>query len=1226
MPREHYDDLFLDYVYGLLDPAEVESLRAHVETCSPCRLALTEAEGQQRELARAARVVERVPFFTIPGQAPQTAIIPGSATPAAATPTFTADAPPATGIKPAVSPTSAVVSTPLSTPAPRPRRSPWRRYLLVSAAAAAVLVAAAALHQAYQSELSVYEVEVARLRKDVETVDARFAALQAKVPKETQERARLLKEQLPPQLEVVGPAYVHPDNPPKLQVVARGLDGQPRDAEVTMTPLATAKDPAAKDAAAKEPAQPKDLTQQVDKITGAGIVQLQEAPGEEALSVRVEAKAVRGKAVIAETIQLAEPTYASHLTLNKSLYYVGDLLFFRALTLDRYSLKPPAQPLALRFTLSDANGRVWRELPAHTASGGISGGEFALTGDLVNGSYTLQVNAADGASTKIVPQARTLEILRADTPQIAFDRNVYKPGETFGVTVRGGGQPGNSAFANKQVDVSLQVDGKAAPQGPNQAPGPYQTRFDNDGNLPKMEFRLPPEIKNTAEIVIDPKDGKGDNKLIQAVPVVPSERTIDLFPEGGDLVAGALNRVYYRVRAPQGEPIPLEGHVIVLAGTKVLHDSKSRHGAGSFDFTPDPNETYAVRVTGPSGATTIADPFGKLGIQRQGIVLHAPDTVVREGTPLALVIRGQGAPRRVLLQTNCRGQIVDQRYLDVRPGDNPVKVQPAPGAAGVLRVTALDVSPAGFVPLAERLLYVIPEKRLDVLCQNSAGPGPYAAGGSTTLNFHWADEHKNTGPAWLMATVVDEKYRADRSEPSLAAHFYLAGDLGGDDLDSANFMLSDAPESRQALDVFLGTHGWRRFVRGENPPLVATPPAATPKRNIAVASQTVAKSDAKPAAASVAAGFFNRRANAPSELQKTYQAELEKEVSALIDQANRERNSLVDDKDTALQVFSQAVRDLAEFRQLPGVYFRLGLGILTVLLLVVGAGFLTVGLFRLVRKKEESPTACFAGAFSCLFACLLLYFVAGRMPAEGLANTAPPANMQPSAWPVFSAENLKVAAGTEAKKTDAALALAPVGYFAPLTLAPADPARQTTGVAAPKSGVAAELTKHADNPATRAQTFNANQSQLRTQGNLQRQVNEAAGEPLMKRRFEEAAAKAKSLAPAPPLAAGAKMESPSRPGGYGGSRDGADKKVETEFNMGIYAREYAYRGTGQRSYADFPDTLLWQPAVFSVNGQAQVSFDLPQNAGVYRVLVFANSPDGRLGFYEGTLEVQPNAK
>jgi uncharacterized protein YfaS (alpha-2-macroglobulin family) len=67
--------------------------------------------------------------------------------------------------------------------------------------------------------------------------------------------------------------------------------------------------------------------------------------------------------------------------------------------------------------------------------------------------------------------------------------------------------------------------------------------------------------------------------------------------------------------------------------------------------------------------------------------------------------------------------------------------------------------------------------------------------------------------------------------------------------------------------------------------------------------------------------------------------------------------------------------------------------------------------------------------------------------------------------------------------------------------------------------------------------------------------------------------------------------------------------------------EYAFR----KKSADVQDTVLWLPVLRLKEGRAEVGFDVPQNPTNYRVLINAHTPDGRLGAYQGTLEVRPKA-
>lgn len=1178
MANEHFHEQVWEYVYGLLDKTETENLRAHAAACPSCQAALTEAEGQQQLLARAARVVAVVPAFTAPGQQLEPETAP---------------------------PPPAMVVSPVVAPANPSRRSIVRRYWPAWAAAAALLGIAVGLNEVHRGDVARQEVEVAQLKKNLDALDGRFATLKGNVAKEKQVRARTLQEQIPPQMQVLGAVQVRPEAPVPVQVTTRGVDGQLQPSTVTTT--------------VKE--NGKLLYENTERIDGAGTIQVPalKLPAQKTgpLKVTVEARNNSGKATtMEETLRVTEPTNASHLALNKSIYYVGEVLFFRTLTLDRYNLKPPEQALPLRFTLLDAQGRAVKELQGQTGPGGVSGGELALTQDLMAGNYSFQVAAAAHNQGLVVPQTRNLEILRGETPQIEFDRYQYKPGDNIGFNFRAGGQMGNNPYANKNVTIDLKADGQHVPQSQlqagqtmdapiaNQAGGSVQTRLDREGNLNNFRLTLPPQIKNGAQLVIGLQDGKKDNKLVQSIPVLASETNIEFFPEGGDLVAGVANRVYYRVLNGQGVPVDHGGRVLLLASKKVLIDSEHQRGLGTFTFTPDSRESYTVRITGSETATEIHKPFDKLGIKAQGLVLHAPNAVNREGTPVAVVVRNQGPARRLLLQTSCRGQIVEQQYVDAPAGSRTVNLAPSPGANGILRVTALEVSGNQLVPVAERLLFRVPEKRLDVSCQISNGAGPFPLGSRVNMKIKATDEKKNPGPTWMLAAVVDEKFQADKHERSLPIHFYMAGEFSGDALDNTDLVLTETPGSWQALDLFLGTQGWRRFVRGETPPLLALNDKA------AVESK---------AATPPAVAFFSHENTTSQKVQDQYQAALQKEVSELIERANRERADLLEQREVSLQVFGQAVRDLADLQLRPRTVARLAAGVLWLVLLVAAGVFLSVGLFRLVRRQDERPTGCFAGAFACLFACLMIYVLAARMPQEDTAHSADVSATSAPNWPEFVAD--PVTRPSDPTKDGVVPPSPPQGYFLAQTApAPADKQRPATQPHVYSERAALDLAKRGDNP--RALNPNNFAAPRPGNGDARRlmQENLQTNEEL-RQRFLQAEAKAKEqqAGSSPQKKAKALPQSASPAKGMGGLGATGDRVLASE----TYLRQYAHRVPAHGGRLDLQDTLLWHPTLFSADGTTDVSFDLSQNLSTYRILVYANSPSGRLGFYEGRLETRP---
>jgi hypothetical protein len=53
------------------------------------------------------------------------------------------------------------------------------------------------------------------------------------------------------------------------------------------------------------------------------------------------------------------------------------------------------------------------------------------------------------------------------------------------------------------------------------------------------------------------------------------------------------------------------------------------------------------------------------------------------------------------------------------------------------------------------------------------------------------------------------------------------------------------------------------------------------------------------------------------------------------------------------------------------------------------------------------------------------------------------------------------------------------------------------------------------------------------------------------------------------------------------------------------------------------DTLLWHPILFAENGSATLSFGFAGNITSYGVLLYGSSPSGRLGVFQGQVQVRP---
>ena len=291
------------------------------------------------------------------------------------------------------------------------------------------------------------------------------------------------------------------------------------------------------------------------------------------------------------------------------------------------------------------------------------------------------------------------------------------------------------------------------------------------------------------------------------------------------------NRVYFRVRARSGESITSDGRLILWMKGKdeslqIIADEPYQLGLGQFEFTPNVKETYSVRLSTPNATAEIAQPFAKLGgIRTGGVVLHVAKAVGNQDEPIRMTIRQQGPPRKLLLVAQCRGQIVDERWVDVKRGSIDLTLEPGPDARGMIRVTAFETIGNEVTPVAERLVYRASAQRLALAFTPKTRN--LDAGSKLSAKISVCDEAGQPAPAWLLASVVDERFQA--RPRSLSAHFLLMNEIhGGADLDQAQIILSDAPESAAMLERFLGTHGWRRFVT--KTPAIAAAKAAQSRR------------------------------------------------------------------------------------------------------------------------------------------------------------------------------------------------------------------------------------------------------------------------------------------------------------------------------------------------------------------------------------------------------------
>ncbi|HWY86856.1 MAG TPA: MG2 domain-containing protein, partial [Gemmataceae bacterium] len=263
-----------------------------------------------------------------------------------------------------------------------------------------------------------------------------------------------------------------------------------------------------------------------------------------------------------EQLTLTAPEYVTHLFTDRPMYRPGETVHYRSLTLDRFTLKPAQEDLRLRFRITDPNqGEVPgsqiegtallthdpKEPPLSGPDGqplrGIGTGEFRIPDGLAGGQYTLHVAEAGNRFPAV---QRKFIIHQWQAPrlnkEITFDRASYGPGDVVNISALCTPVEGAGQGAPLEATGRVVVDGK---------PWELQRlRVAPDGRI-RFSYTLPPvaEMPGGNGIVsLTYFDGGTQETVVRPIPIVLNKMFVDFYPEGGDLISGLSNRVYFQAR------------------------------------------------------------------------------------------------------------------------------------------------------------------------------------------------------------------------------------------------------------------------------------------------------------------------------------------------------------------------------------------------------------------------------------------------------------------------------------------------------------------------------------------------------------------------------------------------------------------------------------------------------------------------------------------------------
>jgi hypothetical protein len=890
---------------------------------------------------------------------------------------------------------------------------------------------------------------------------------------------------------------------------------------------------------------------------------------------------------VAEKLALDAPVYMTHLFTDKPMYRPGEVVSFRSLTLERFSLKPAAEDLRLVYTLSHPSGkeevlltgssrlvdRRGVELvgPLLKPVRGIGVGEYALHPQAPGGEYTITVKEADN---RFPPEKRSFLVNHYQTPRLnkklEFTRKSYGPGGSVEALATLARAEGGTAVADQPVTATVLVDGKHYnADGQEMVGATIPLRTDANGAL-VVRFKLPAQIeRGEASLSLRCTDGGSVETIVRSIPIVLKRLQVDFYPEGGDLVAGVANRVYFQARTTLDKPADLHGRIVDGNGKVVVADvhtftggDQPSYGTGLFTFTPRSGEHYELKIDAPAG---IEGNFSLPEVKADGVALTVPQGVVGAREPIRVSLTSGQSNRRLLVCVYCRGRLLDHQSVLTRRGEpEAITLKPAEAVGGVCRVTVFEERDdrTDLVPVAERLIYRVPAERLNLAIKPNKAV--YIPGDRVLLDVTATNEKGELAPAIALVAVTDLSTHIladDKTARSMPTHFLLTTEVRRpEDLEQADFLLGVDPRAATALDLLLGTQGWRRFAEQD--------PAKFKQEH---------KDDAERLLATT--GQARVKTSNAQEVEQSVQPELERERLAVRVQSATQRSQL----QAAHVAAQERLKTLGD----------IGKGLITMAtpLLCLGL-FLFALLYAVVKfvqasSREDTSGMGAAAVGVCTMLLLGLVSVVGVIVTLG--------------------ENSSGTFSFVAQKDEQSAALQRAPSTAPIRAGMALPPAPLEGPKLPHfvDGRAEDLPGSPDQ---------GDGSDMRSppDGDKQFVPIEVHGiqQPGDRRFAEIWAAQQERTAqlrgrPARPAA--------SRP---------FHPAARPDAGAPLVVREYAHakpRNQGE-ARSDFTETVYWRPVLVLPDGKANISFELCDSLTSFQVVASAHTLDGRLGALSTNLQ------
>ena len=275
-----------------------------------------------------------------------------------------------------------------------------------------------------------------------------------------------------------------------------------------------------------------------------------------------------------------------YVHVDKPIYQPGETIWLRIWELATPSLTKDQSSHGITLELISPKGASVMQKRLQVQNG-LATNDLALPASVQGGEYTLRASSDRGGTVErniIVSQYQPPRIKK----KLEFLRKAYGPGDKVAAALalnRATGEP----LADKQITAIVTIDESEVARMPLRmsAKGTGIVKFDLPNTIARGDGLLTVLVA----------DGGVTESIQKRIPILLREMQVQLFPEGGDLVAGLPGRVYFMAKNLLDKPADIEGRVIDSSGREISRFASLHNGMGRFEITPAAGDAYFVEIT-----------------------------------------------------------------------------------------------------------------------------------------------------------------------------------------------------------------------------------------------------------------------------------------------------------------------------------------------------------------------------------------------------------------------------------------------------------------------------------------------------------------------------------------------------------------------------------------------------------------------------------------------------